>query len=96
MLDALKNFDGERANPDEMVELHAFARSMAAEYRELGLEPPEWLEEKRVEVKRELDTRLADMKAKRIREIKARLATLKTAEEKRAELNDELKRLTNV
>lgn len=93
MLERLKNFDSERANPDEMVELHAFARAMISEYAALQLEAPEWLEEKQLEVKRELDNRLADMKAKRIREIKAKLATLKTAEEKRAELAEELKRL---
>lgn len=93
MLERLKNFDSERSNPDEMVELHAFARVMIAEYKELQLEAPEWLEEKQLEVRRELNNRLADMKAKRIREIKAKLATLKTAEEKRNELADELKRL---
>lgn len=93
MLNELRNFDSEKAHPDEMVALHAFARNLAAEYTHLGLAEPEWLEEKRVEVKRELDTRLADMKAKRIREIKAKLATLKTAEEKRTELAEELKRL---
>lgn len=93
IIERLKSFDSERSNPDEMVELSAGARILAAEYQTLGLESPDWLEEKRVEVKRELDTRLADMKAKRIRELKAKLATLKTAEERRSEIAEELARL---
>lgn len=93
MLERLKLFDSRRADPDEMVELHSFARQLLAEYKELGLPIPEWIEDKRLEVKRELETRLADMKAKRIREIKAKMSTLKTAAERRAELEEELKSL---
>ncbi len=94
MLEQLRNFDSDRANPDEMVALHAFARVLEAEYQSLGLHAPEWVAEKKTEVKRELDSRLADMKAKRVREIKQQLATLKTAAEKRADLEAELQRLS--
>lgn len=94
MLDKLRNFDAERnTDVDEMVALSAFARGLAAEYTTLALDAPEWLETQQKAVANEINSRLADMRAKRIREVRARLATLKTAEEKRAELNAELERL---
>lgn len=93
MLKDLKNFDAERADVDDMIELSAFARTIYSEYCALAIEPPEWLETQTKAVRREVNNRLADLRAKRVREIKARLSTLKTAEEKRTELTEELARL---
>lgn len=93
MLEKLKNFDPEKGDVDEMVVLSAFARNIAAEYAHLGIDQPEWLEVKHKEVLREVDTRLSDLRAKRIREIERSLAGLKSAEEKRADLKAELERL---
>ena len=93
MLDKLKNFDCEKGDVDEMIELSAFARGMQQEYVALSIDPPEWLEVKHKEVVREVNSRLADLREKRIREIDRALAALKTAEEKRTDLKAERERL---
>ncbi len=92
-LERLKNLDFERLDVDEMVAMSAFARQIATEYDTLLLNRPEWLDVKTVELKREIQTRLADLRDKRMREIRAKIATLKTAEEKRADLAKELAEL---
>ncbi len=93
MLERLKNLDVERMDADDLIALSAFAKILEAEYAAHSLEVPEWLKDRQAELKREILTRTADMRAKRIREINARLDTLKTADEKRADLKAELERL---
>jgi hypothetical protein len=93
MLERLKNLDLERMDVDEMVAMSAFAKSLASEYSALALDQPEWLDTKSTELKREIGTRLADLRDKRIRELKARLNTLKSTEEKKSDLTAELARL---
>lgn len=93
MLKDLKNFDPERADVDDMIELSSFARTLAGEYVALAIDAPEWLETQTKAVRREVNNRLADLREKRKRELKARLATLRTEAEKRAELTEELARL---
>jgi len=95
-IDRLKNFNVDATDIDELVAISAFARSLAAEYEANTLEKPEWLETKSAELKREINGRQADARAKKIKEIKLKLGTLKTAEEKRNELNAELARLEGV
>lgn len=93
MLNQLKNFEADRMDADELVALSSLARQMTAEYAVLAIDPPEWLEIRSAELKREIGTRAADIRAKRIREIEARLATLKTTEEKKSDLTAELAKL---
>jgi hypothetical protein len=93
MLNTLKNFDPDKGDVDEMVELSAFARSLTAEYAALEIEPPEWLAAKQKEVIREVDARQADARAKRIKEIERSMAGLRTQEERRNDLTAELARL---
>lgn len=96
MLKELKTFSASNADVEEMIELSAFGRSISAEYAALGIEAPKWIEEKQTEVRRELNARLADAREKRKREIRAALTTLRTAEEKRADLAKELAQLEAV
>lgn len=96
MLERLKNFDVERADVEELVALSAFARQLTEEYKLQLIASPEWLEIRTAELKREIGTRQADIRAKRVREIKAKLNGLKTAEEKRTELAAELAALESV
>lgn len=96
MIERLKNLDIERLDVDEMIAMSAFAKQLSAEYEALALDKPDWLGVKSTELKREINARLGDLRDKRIREIKARLNTLKSAEEKRADLQKELERLSAV
>ena len=93
MLDRLRNLDVERLDVDEMVALSLFARDLAEEYKTLGLDAPEWLDVRSTEVRREISTRRADLRDKRIRELRASLSALKTKEERKVELHAELERL---
>lgn len=93
MLKQLRDFHPENTDVDEMVALSAFGRTIAAEYAAISVDAPEWLESQRKVIGREINSRLSDLREKRKREIKARLATLKTAEERRTELSAELARL---
>lgn len=90
MLERLKNLDVERLDVDDLVALSAFGRQLTEEYKTLQIAAPEWLETRTAELKREIGTRTADIRAKRIREIKSRLAALKTTEEKKTDLAAEL------
>jgi len=93
MLERLKNLDLERLDVDEMVAMLAFAKSLAAEYQAQQAPAPEWVDTRAKELKREINTRLADMKEKRKKEIKAKLQSLKSAQERREELTKELEQL---
>jgi hypothetical protein len=93
MLEKLKGFEAERCGAEELVALSAFGRSLAEEYTRLKLDAPDWLNDRIAEVGRELQARLADMKAKRVKELKAKLSTLRTAEERRKDIEAELARL---
>lgn len=89
-MDELKNFDANRMDLEALVELSAFARTIEGEYVALKVAAPEWVTVQAKSLRREITSRLADAKEKSLREKKARLATLKTTEEKRKELADEI------
>lgn len=93
IIDRLKRFNAETANPDEMVELLFQARGLRAEYEHQNVEVPVWLDDSTRTIKRELDARLADQRAMRIRQLEAELAGLQTREEKRDAVREELARL---
>lgn len=96
MLEQFKAFNANKAEIEEIVSLSAFGRSLTAEYVALGVEAPSWVDARQSEIKRELSARLADVREKRKREIRAALTTLRTAEEKRADLAKELAQLEAV
>ena len=96
MLNALRNFNAEETNVDEMVSLSAFGSTLSAEYAALNVDAPEWLGTQIKAVRREIQSRLADVREKRIREIERSLETLKSADEKRQDLRLELERLKGV
>jgi len=94
MLSVLKSFTSNaRFETEELVELSAFGRLLEAEFKQLGVETPEWLGNQLKAVTREIKTRNADAIANKIRSAKARLAALATPDERRAALNDEIKKL---
>jgi hypothetical protein len=93
-LEQLRNLDLARPDLEELVAMSAAATAIHGEFEKLSVDVPEWLDTRARELKREIRTRQQDSVDKRVREIKARMDTLKTPTEKRAELQAELDKLT--
>lgn len=82
---------------EEVITLLALAKTIRNEFstHTQVIETPEWLDDKIRSLERELTLRTADVLEKRLREAKARRDSLKTAEEKRKELDAEIAALTD-
>jgi hypothetical protein len=93
MLKELRGLDIERTDLDEMVALSAFGRDMKAEYERLIIPIPEWLEDRLVELDRETRLRRTDALEKKLKELRARKETLKTAEQKRQDVDTEMAKI---
>lgn len=93
LLSGLKDLDKDRLDLEELVTFSNLARTLRIEYEALGVEVPEWLDNRTRELRREVKTRQADAIEKRIREAKSRLSALATPDEKRAALKAEIDRL---
>jgi hypothetical protein len=90
MLDRFKGFNTEVADLDELVAMAAFGRSFRAEFETLNISVPEFVDDQLRGIKREIETRVADRRAARVRELKAQRDSLKTAAEKREAIEKEL------
>lgn len=93
MLDQLKNLELQRMDIDEAIALSAFARLLKAEYEHVDTEAPQWLDDRTREIRDEVRDRLRDTVQKRLRELYARAEALATAEEKRAKIREQIKKL---
>lgn len=93
ILDRLKAVDANRLSLDDIVELSAETRALAAEYDRLGVEVPEIVTSKLKSFSREINSRQAEALEKALREKKARLNALKTPEQRRKELEAEIAEL---
>jgi len=96
MLDQFKNYSNDSLDLDELVALAAFGRQLRAEYEAQRVSEPEYVATQLNAVRREIEAKMADRREARKREIKAQLSGLKTAAEKRAELEKELETLEPV
>jgi hypothetical protein len=92
-LDALKNFDADRVDADELVALFAFGNHLKATYEGLLLEVPEWLKDNTESIKKTINQRREDMLQRALKNAESRLEALKTSEEKRGDLKAEIERL---
>ena len=90
MLDQFKRFNTENSDLDELVAMAAFGRSFRAEFETLNISVPEFCDDTLRSIKREIETRVADRRAARVRELKAQREGLKTASEKREAIEKEL------
>lgn len=86
MLSEFRTFNAERLTVDELVGLAAYGRSLRTEYEALQLEEPDWVDIQLKALRREIHVRNADRLEARRREIEARLDSLKTPTQKKAEL----------
>lgn len=93
MLERLRGLDAESLSADEMVELRQGARALETEYTTQSYEVPEWLRDRAQMLDREIGARRQDALMKRLKEIDAQEQTLKTASEKRADLQTERERI---
>lgn len=93
MLAKLKAFIADRYDMDDLVELSAAARSIHAEYEQLGVEVPDWVDAQIKAVRREVKDRQRDSIESRLKNARSRLDALKTPEEKREALRKEVAQL---
>ena len=93
LLEAYRNFNKERMDLDELVELAAFGRMLRQEYEAQKVDEPDFVGTQLTALRREIQSRLDDQREKRRRQIKSQLQGLKTTAERRAELEEELKNL---
>lgn len=92
-ISTFKNFSADRMDVDELVSLCAFGKAIRAEYDALQLDEPEFVGIQLASLKREIRSRVADKLEARKRELTARIDSLKTPAQKKAELEAELKKL---
>jgi hypothetical protein len=90
MLKELRGLDVERTDLDEMVALSTFGLSMKVEYERLTIPVPEWLETRLGELDRTIRSQRREALEKKVKELEARKDALKTAEQKRQDVDAEL------
>ncbi len=90
MLQEFKNFNVDAASIDELVALSAFGKQLRGEFEAQKVAVPEYVSDNLNTLAREIDSRMADRRATRIRELKSQRDSLKTAQEKRDSIDREL------
>lgn len=95
-INALKNFNADRLDMDEMVGLLADCKALRNEYEALQIEEPEYIDTTIKAIRREITSRNADKIAAKKRELAARIDSLKTPAQKKRELEEELAKLESV
>lgn len=93
MLNSFKTFAADRLQLDDLVVLSAFGRQIRAEYEALQLDEPEYVDVQLKSLRREIHARVADKLEARRKEITSRLDSLKTPQQRKAELQKELRTL---
>lgn len=89
----LRNLDVLRLDLDEMVELEMHAAALAVMYERHRLDTPEWLSDAQRTLQRALRQKRDDLLALRLQEAKQRLQKLRTPEERRGALEEEIAEL---
>ncbi len=95
-INALKNFNADRLDMDEMVGLLADCKALRNEYEALQIEEPEYIDTTIKAIRREITSRNADKIAAKKRELAARIDSLKTPAQKKRELEEELAKLESL
>ena len=90
MLNEFKNFNVEGGDLDELVALSAFGKQLRGEFESQKVAVPEYVSDNLNALAREIDSRVADRRAQRVRELKQQRASLATAQEKREAIEKEL------
>ena len=93
MLQDFKSFNVDAADLDELVALSAFGKQLRGEFEAQKVAVPEYVSDNLNSIAREIDSRMADRRATRVRELKAQRDSLKTAQERRDAIDRELAEL---
>ena len=94
MLQEFKSFNVEAADDlDELVAMSAFGKQFRSEYEAQNISVPEFVDDNLRAIKREIESRVADRRAARVRELKAQRSSLASAQEKRDAIDKELELL---
>ena len=93
MIEKLKNLTVAKYPVEELLEFRVWARMIYEEYSTQKLDHPEWLNSAIVALDQEIKSRVRDERARRLSEAKARRSSLRTTEEKRADLDKEITEL---
>lgn len=93
VLDRIRNFNSERSDLDEMVELLVIGEEILGGYEKNSLEAPEWLKDNVGVLRKEIAARRRDNLERALKLAEGRLETLKSAEEKRQDTAAEITRL---
>lgn len=78
---------------EELILLQAQLRTIDNGFQEFQLDTPEWVTDKIMEVSHEINTRIKGELMRRLRQAKARRSALRTADEKRGDLDREISEL---
>lgn len=89
----LQNTDTEVLQVEELMVAQAQLQTIDAGYQDLKLETPEWVIDKLQEVATEIKLRVQSELARRLKVAKARRSNLRTADEKRRDLDLEIAEL---
>ena len=90
MFEQFKSVNAESAEVDELVALVTFGKSFRAEFEAQKVPVPDYVNDNLNTLTREINSRMADKRAARAREIKAQLSSLQSREEKKTALEQEL------
>lgn len=90
MLEQFKNFNVDAADLDELVALSAFGKQLRGEFEAQKVAVPEYVSDNLNSLAREIDGRMADRRATRVRELRSQRDSLKTAQERRDAIDKEL------
>lgn len=92
-LNDFKTFAKDRLQMEDLIELAAFGRHYQAEYEAQGITAPEFVKDNLATLTREIQSKVAEAKAARVKTIQNSLEGLKTSQERRAALEAELAKL---
>lgn len=93
IVQALKKFNLDVFNLDELVELSAGAENILEHYAALAIPVPEWIQDASRSIRREINRRQDDDRQLALKNLKARRASLMTADEKRSKIDREIEAL---
>lgn len=94
MIEKLKSFSSTKYLLEELLVLSAFQRSVKGEYNATGIDIPDWLEQSGRAIAASIKERVRDELERKLASAKARRASLKTADERRKEADEEIAAIT--
>jgi hypothetical protein len=91
----IRTLQVDRLDVDEAIELVTFGRIAETTYSGYNVPTPEWLKDGIAQLDTEIKRRRRDMLEARAKELKAKLSTLKSREERKSETEAELAKLND-